>query len=281
MPEKTRGVNFDGLDAPWVADIWGLRLEIAAPRAYRWRRMPSTEGAAMELDHNAPPIHPLPWAVWLLVLPIAAIEIALAAGGGGMIGGPQAIGWRLMAVQDVAVSGPVARWMLEQGHLDAANLVRFVAYPFVQTDSTLAVFVVVILAAVAKAVGEVFAGWAVLAVFFVSALAGGVLYCALPGSEVALVGGMPPVYGMIGAFTWMKWQEARATGGDVRKAFRLIGFLLGFQLFLGLIALVSGEPSYLVRIMAAKFGGFLAGFGLAPLVRPGGPGAILAAARRR
>ena len=48
-------------------------------------------------DHNAPPLNPLPAIVWVLALPIIAMEVVLAAGAGGLVGGPAAIGWRIEA----------------------------------------------------------------------------------------------------------------------------------------------------------------------------------------
>ncbi|RYI13853.1 MAG: rhomboid family intramembrane serine protease, partial [Acetobacteraceae bacterium] len=53
----------------------------------------------MDPDHNAPPLNPLPWVVWVLALPMIAMEVVLSLGAAGIVGGPQAIGWRLQAVE--------------------------------------------------------------------------------------------------------------------------------------------------------------------------------------
>ena len=53
----------------------------------------------MDPDHNAPPLNPLPWVVWVLALPLIAMEVVLSLGAAGVVGGPQAIGWRLQAVR--------------------------------------------------------------------------------------------------------------------------------------------------------------------------------------
>jgi hypothetical protein len=40
------------------------------------------------------PLNPLPVVVWVLALPMIAMEIVLGLGASGLVGGPQAVGWR-------------------------------------------------------------------------------------------------------------------------------------------------------------------------------------------
>ena len=56
----------------------------------------------------------MPPVVWALVLPMIALELLLTAGDHGLVGGPQAIGWRSQAVQIMAYSPDFMRAMLAE-----------------------------------------------------------------------------------------------------------------------------------------------------------------------
>ena len=228
----------------------------------------------MQHDPDAPPLNPLPPVVWLLVLPIVAVELIFSLGARGLVGGPGAVGWRLAAFQDYAFSGQVFDWMLSTGRFPPEHLLRFVAYPFIHVSFTHALFVVVFLLALGKMVGEVFRAWAVLAVFFSSSILGAVAYGGLLNDPVPLVGGYPGVYGLIGAFTFLLWVNLGAVGANQYRAFSLIGFLLGIQLLFRL--LFGGANDWV-----ADIAGFAAGFVLSFVVSPGGWGRLVARLRHR
>lgn len=217
----------------------------------------------MQRDRNAPPLNPLPPVVWVLALPIIAMEIVMALGAQGMVGGPQAVGWRLDAMQRFAFSPELMRQMIAQGIYPPEQIMRIVTYPFVHVNFTHALFVVVILLAIGKMVGEVFRWWAVLVVFFGAAIAGALAYTMVPGLVAPLIGGYPPVYGLIGGFTFLLWVNLAAVGANRYRAFTLIGFLLGIQLLFGLVFGGGWE-------WVADLAGFAAGFVLSFIVSPGG-----------
>jgi len=226
----------------------------------------------MERDPNAPPLNPLPPVVWLLALPVAAIEIVLGLGSRGMIGGADAIGWRVAAFERFAFLNSVFDWMVENHRYPAEQLMRFLTYPFVHGSFTHALFVVVFILALGKFVGEAFRPWAVLAVFFGSAIAGASVYGVVLNDPVPLIGGFPAVYGLIGAFTFIQWVAARITGRSQAQAFRLIGFLLATQL---LFSVLFGSNTQWV----ADVTGFATGFLLSFIVSPGGWARALARIR--
>ena len=92
-------------------------------------------------------------------------------------------------------------------------------YPFVHGSFTHALFVVVMLLALGKMVGEVFRWWAVLLVFFGSADRRGRWPMRLvPGLRTPLIGAYPAVYGLIGAFTFLLWVQAGARSGRTSTA---------------------------------------------------------------
>ena len=224
------------------------------------------------LDHS--PINPLPLAVWVLVLPIVAVEIVVQSGATGLVGGPTAIGWRSDAIQRFALSPEMLDQMIATGRWNADYAMRFVAYPFVHLSFVHALFTSVFILALGKMVGEVFHFWSVIAVFFVSAALGATVYSLVPGVRLALVGAYPPAYGLIGAFTFILWARLGAVNANRYRAFTLIGFLLAIQLLFGL--LFGGGPDWIADVAA-----FAAGFGLSFVVAPGGPAALLRHLRQR
>ncbi|MBK5922709.1 rhomboid family intramembrane serine protease [Rhodovulum sulfidophilum] len=228
----------------------------------------------MQSDPNAPPINPLPAVVWLLVLPVIAMEVVLSLGARGLVGGPAAVGWRLQAIRDYGFSGQVFDWMLQSGQFPADQMIRFVTYPFVHASLTHAVFVVVFILALGKMVGEVFRAWAVLLVFFGAAIVGALAYGLLLDTPTPLIGGYPAVYGLIGAFTFLMWVRLAGTGPTQYRAFTLIGVLLGIQLLFGL--LFGGGFDWV-----ADLAGFCTGFVLSFVVSPGGWARVRAKIRQR
>lgn len=214
-------------------------------------------------DRNAPPLNPLPPVIWALALPIIAMEVVVSAGAAGIAGGPQGVGWRLQAMERFVYSPDLMRAMWEAGQFPLRQMARLVTYPVVHGNFTHAMFVIVILLALGKMVGEAFRWWAVLAIFFGASITGALAYTALPFVHAPLFGGYPPVYGLIGGFTFLLWTNLAAVGANRYRAFTMIGFLLGAQLLFGL--LFGGGWEWV-----ADLSGFFAGFFLSFVVSPGG-----------
>ncbi|HSG57777.1 rhomboid family intramembrane serine protease [Seohaeicola saemankumensis] len=212
---------------------------------------------------NPSPINPLPRVVIALFAVVMGIEALFSLGAQGIVGGPQAIGWRLGAIQGYAFSAEIFQWMLTNGRWPTEHLARFVTYPFIHGSFTHALFAAVMLLALGKFVGEVFRGWAVLAVFFGSSVGGALIYGLLAGSPIPLLGAFPGVYGLIGAFTYLLWLRLGQEGGPQIRAFTLIAFLMGIQLVFGI--LFGGSRDWI-----ADLSGFVFGFALSFVVSPGG-----------
>ncbi len=225
-------------------------------------------------DLNAAPLNPLPPVVWLLALPIIAMEVVLSAAGAGLVGGADGIGWRAQAWERFAFAPDYMRAKMALGDWSGDVLMRPFTYPFVHLNATHAIFVIVFLLALGKMVGEVFRWWAVLLVFFGAGLAGAAAYTAIPSIHAPLIGGYPPVYGLIGAFTFLLWSRLAGTGTSQYRAFTLIGALMAIQLVFSVV--FGGGWDWV-----AELAGFIAGFALSFLVSPGGWGQVLARMRSR
>ncbi|WP_420569441.1 rhomboid family intramembrane serine protease [Thalassovita sp.] len=212
---------------------------------------------------NNSPFHTVPPVVVALSLVLIGIEIVFALGASGIIGGPEAIGWRLESLQTYAFSAPIFQWMLENGQFPAEHMLRFVSYAFVHGSFTGALFAVVILLAMGNMVGRVFSQFSMLLVFLLGTICGALAYGLIVDSQVALMGAFPGVYALIGAYSFILWVHAGLTGASQLQAFRLIGILMGLQLFFG--AVFDGPPDWI-----ADGTGFVVGFAASFVLSPGG-----------
>lgn len=229
----------------------------------------------MQPDMNAAPINPLPMIVWVLALPLIAMEVVFALAEAGLVGGAGGIGWRLQAVERFGMFPELLRYQVETGGQPYEELVRLGSYPLVHGSFTHALLAVVILLALGKMVGEIFRWWAVLVVVIGASIAGALAYGLLiPDLRAPLIGAYPPVYGLIGAFTFLLWTNLAQRGANKYRAFSLIGALLFFQLVFGV--LFGGTWDWVGDVT-----GFVAGFLLSFVVSPGGFARVAQMLRQR
>ncbi len=210
----------------------------------------------------------------MLALPMIAVELALQAGAAGVAGGANAVGWRLALLERFAFFPDLLRRNVERVSYPAEDVIRLVSYPFVHADLTMALFGIVMLLAMGKVVGEVFRWWALIVVFIGSAVIAALVYAAVPFVTAPIAGAFPPVYGLVGAFSFLMWVRLAAVGANQFRAFSLIGALLFFQFVLGM--LFGGGT-----LWVAEIAGFVAGFGLSFVVSPGGWARVKARLRER
>ena len=227
----------------------------------------------MQQPNSIRPVNPLPPVVIVLFAAIALVEVALSLGQRGILGGAEAVGWRLTLIRDYGFYAELLQLMIERSTYPLSELSRIVTYPFVHGSFTHAVFTCVFVLALGKYVGEVFSTLAVLIVFFGSAIMGALIYTAFMNNPAPLIGAFPAAYGLIGAFTYIMWLRLESLGENQLVAFRLIGFLMGIQLVFGL--LFGSDGTWL-----ADVGGFATGFLLSFLVKPGGLAELISRMRR-
>lgn len=229
----------------------------------------------MDQDHNAPPLNPLPPIVWILALPLIAMELVLSLAEAGLVGGAQGFSWRAQAVGHFGLFPEILRYQWETGGQPLFELHRLVSYTLVHGSFTHALFAVVMLLALGKMVAEVFRWWGVAVVFLGSAAIGGAVYGLLiPDLRTQLIGAFPGVYGLIGAFTFLIWTNLARVGANKFRAFSLIGALLFVQLVFGLLFGAGWD-------WVAEVTGFAAGFLLSFVVSPGGFRRVLDQMRQR
>ncbi|MGI3168815.1 rhomboid family intramembrane serine protease [Pseudooceanicola sp. C21-150M6] len=220
------------------------------------------------------PLNPIPPLILALFVVMMGIELVFQLGARGIIGGPQAIGWRQVAVMDYGFQGVFPSHMIETRQIRPEFLMRFISYPFINGSFSGALIAGVMLLALGKFVGDVMAPVAVFFVWLVATIGGALAMWGLADEGAWLYGGFPPVYGLIGAFTYLLWVRLGSVGASQLQAFRLIAVLVGIQVVFGVV--FGFAPDW-----PADLGGFVAGLIAAPVAAPGGVAALIAKLRQR
>ncbi|PCJ73161.1 MAG: rhomboid family intramembrane serine protease [Rhodobacteraceae bacterium] len=216
-------------------------------------------------DPNADksPFHEIPPVIVAFAVIVGGIEIMMQLSTRGYIGGEAGISWRVDAIRAFGFYDPIFEYMRETGTFNWETLGRMITYPFIHFAFTHAAFAVVMILAIGKAVAEVFHTVSVIILLVVCTIVGATVYGLVADTQYPLIGSYPAVYGLLGAFTWLLWLKAGATGESRLKAFQLIGFLAALQIFYRL-AFGGGNE------WAADLAGFAAGFLLSFVLAPDG-----------
>lgn len=216
-------------------------------------------------DLNASPLNPLPGVLWLLILAILGIEAVLWAGNAGLIGGQQAIGWRIESMQRFAFSSGIQDWMLQNWRFPTQHLARYLSFNFVHGAPMHAVFGTVLVAALGKTVAESFGTLRFLVLVLGAPLVGAAIFGLFTSADQLgwLFGAIPMAFALVGAFTWIKWREAEGDRTKQRRAFAMIAILLFARLAFGVLA--EAGPTWIAEVAS-----FVVGFAGSALVL--GPG---------
>lgn len=230
----------------------------------------------MQDPRQQSPFNSLPPVVLAMAVVIAGIEMMFQLGEAGLIGGRDAVGWRLTALRDWSVFDPVFGWMLANGQYPPGELARLVTYPLLHGSFTHAAFVVVFVLALGNVTSGVYPGWRLPFIFFAASVAAGIGFVLLFSTDRPLFGGYPGAYALIGVFTYMT--RMGLTQIDPARAFLLVGFLLAIQPLFGI---VSGAGLTWVPDWTADLIGGAVGYGLAILLFPGGLAGVRDRLRQR
>ncbi|EAQ05092.1 rhomboid family protein [Pseudooceanicola batsensis HTCC2597] len=228
----------------------------------------------MSFNSEERALNPIPPLILALFVVSMGVELVFQLGARGLVGGPQAVGWRQAALMDFGFQGQFATYLAETGQLRPDFLIRFLSYPFVHVSFTQALIAGVMLLALGKFVGEIMAPFAVFLLYVASTIGGALAMWAVGGETDWLFGGFPPVYGLIGGFTYLLWVRLGAMGASQVQAFRLIAMLAALQLIFGVLFGFT-------RDWPADLGGFATGFAVSPALAPGGFTALVERLKRR
>lgn len=215
----------------------------------------------MSQPSNTPIVNPMPKVIVILFMISAAVEITFILAQAQFIGGTNGIGWRQYAVTTYGVNSSLLPWMIDNSYFPMEHLIRFVTYSFIHGGTMQAAIASALFLAIGRMVGHVFSWWAVLIIYFGSALVGAAAYSMFGPEGNWLFGSFPAVYGLIGAYTFMMWVALRAQNGNQNQAFYLIAMLMAIQLLFEFI--FSGKSEWIPDLSGFVFG-FLVCFMLAP-----------------
>lgn len=214
-------------------------------------------------DLNAPPFNPLPWVVTVLSVVIGGIELIFQLAEAGLLAKGQSVGLRISLVEQFAFSDPLFDRMRAIGTYPPEHMMRIISYVFFHRDLIHTIFALVFILAIGKFVAEILHPVAVLAIFFMSAGVGAILYSLFINENMILIGAYPAVYGLIGAFTWLRFSDLKEIGESGLQAFSLIFFLMIISLVYKL--LFGGTEEWVADLM-----GFATGFVISGFISPGG-----------
>lgn len=237
----------------------------------------------MRPGYDESPLNPVPAVVWALVLPIIACEALFGLAQAGLTGGgaPGAgLAMRQIAVERTAYIPELVLRLWQMKVFVQDESWRILTYAFVHVSLMNAVFVIVFCLALGNMIASQFRPWAVVALFFGSAIGGALVYTVTAGllpqfRFQPLIGGYPAVYGFVGAFTFLLWTRLGQENANRMRAFTLIGMLLAFQLVFGIL-FQSGNTTWI-----AEVAGFATGFALSFVLIPGGVARVMRQIRQR
>lgn len=210
-----------------------------------------------------PPVNPIPISVLAVFFAIAGLEATFALGQAGLVGGPEAIGWRISWVRELGFHGSILTEMWQKGLWPLEHVKRLITYAFVHQSFTHSLFAMVLLLALGKMVAERLGSLAFLVLFFGSVIGGALIYAALTGAKSEwLTGAYPGVYGLIGGYSFVMWRVLGAKGLSQTPAFSLIAMLMGVQLLFSIFMTIGNS-------WIADLAGFFVGFALCFVVAPG------------
>ncbi len=232
-------------------------------------------------------LNDIPNAAAAIALMIVGVEILMQLASSGAIGGQMGIGWRSATLDDFAFF-PAVQDEILAGRYDLSFFWRYVTYPFIHSGLFHAFFATAIVLALGKFIGELWHWASLIVVFVVPGIVAAVVFGLVVPENWPLYGAYPPIYGLIGAFSYMLWVRLGKTGENRWRAFTMVTVLLLIQIVWGLMMKIlsafgmGGDPSLFVFFNGvADLSGFLTGLALSPLVGPGGWKAFVARLRRR
>ena len=211
-------------------------------------------------DPTTPAVNPLPAAVIILVLIVVLGECYMAGAEANLWGRSDA---RISLIRHVAFLPEVFQRSLSAGIWVPELFLRLITYPFVHGSLIQAIFASVFTLAMGKFVGEVLGNFAIILIFFTSAIFAALGYAFLTDDSFPLFGGFPAAYGLIGAFTFVLFSKSFGILSQQFLSFRLLAILMIINIS---FALFQSGPALWVAELSAAVTGFVA----ATIIHPGG-----------
>ncbi len=204
---------------------------------------------AMDDDEGVPPL------LLALIGAMTAIELLLSAADRGLLG---ATDWRQIALIHGAFWQPVMDGTARPAFSGQA-ITMFASYAFLHGGLLHLAMNAVILLSLGKFVAQRAGQWAMLLLFLVSAVAGGLTFGLLSRGAGPMIGASGAVFGFLGL--WQYWEAAtrRRLRASLQPVLATIGTLIAINVAMAVF--MGGALAW-----QAHLGGFLAGVALGPLM---------------
>ncbi len=195
----------------------------------------------------------VPGALWLLVGAMAAVELVLSAADRGIL--PGDLRWWAL------LHGAFWRQLLEgvPPVYPGQGTVMFLSHAFLHGGFFHLVMNGVVLLALGKLVAQQAGSAAMLLLFAVSAIGGGIGFALLGQGEAPMVGASGAVFGFLALWQYWEAQARRARGLTLQPVFATVAALAAANV--ALAVLLEGALAW-----QAHLGGFVAGLVLGPVM---------------
>lgn len=227
------------------------------------------------------PVNHVPFVVVVTALALLGIETAFWLADRQIISSNSAVRWRLDAYNAYAFDPAALERVFVFQEYALSTIWTFVTYPFINQGMAPTVFAAALTLALGKFVSEFYGASRFVAIFVLTTVVGAIAYALVFPQGLALLGAYPPVFGLIGAFTYVLWMRLGQAGANQLLAFRLIGVLIAIQLVFTVVIVLMGQASNGWPTWVAEIAGFLTGFSISVLLAPGGWASFVTRMRQR
>ena len=192
---------------------------------------------------------PLPWSIMYLAGILAAVELLLSAGDYGLL---PVDGLRASAYAYGAF-WPGLIWQGWQPIYSGQSIGMFLSHAFLHGSLIHMALNTVVILGLGKRLGSVLSNGQLLAVFCITAMAGGAMFLAFNQGGAPVVGASGAVFGFFGVWKYFEYVARRRMGLTIAPIWQFVGTLV--LLNVALFFMISGMLAW-----EAHLGGFVAGW---------------------
>jgi len=192
---------------------------------------------------------PLPWSIKYIAGFLVAVELLLSAGDYGLlpVGGIRGSAYAYGALW------PVLVWQGWTPIYPGQSFGMMLSHAFLHSGMLHMAMNTVMILGLGKRLGAVLSNGQLMAVFGLSAVAGGAVYLALNQGNIPMVGASGAVFGFFGVWKYFEYAARKRMGLTLLPIWQFIGTLV--LLNVALFFMVSGMLAW-----EAHLGGFIAGW---------------------
>ncbi len=194
---------------------------------------------------------PLPWSIKYIAGILVAVELLLQASDIGLLPNNELRGGAFI----YGALWPGVVWQGWQPVYAGQGFIMLLSYSFLHAGLLHMAMNTVVVLGIGKRLGAVLSNKQLLAVYVISAIAGGLVFLGLSRGDTPVVGASGAVFGFFGVWKYYEYIARKRMGISLTPVWKFIGALV--VLNLALYFLSDGLLAW-----QAHLGGFVAGWGL-------------------